>query len=43
MDGFIAIGFMTAVALLIIVLKSAAPEGPASPPPLFPLRGAKPP
>jgi DHA2 family multidrug resistance protein len=43
MDGFIAIGFMTAVALLIIVLRSAAPEGPASPPPLFPLRSAKPP
>jgi DHA2 family multidrug resistance protein len=38
MDGFIAIGFMTVVALLIIVLRSAAPEGPASAPPLFPPR-----
>lgn len=38
MDGFIAIGFMTAVALLIIVYRSAAPEGPASPAPLFPVR-----
>jgi len=32
-DGFIAVGFLTAVALLIVVFRSAAPEGPASPPP----------
>jgi MFS transporter, DHA2 family, multidrug resistance protein len=37
-DGFIAIAFMTALALLIVVYRSAAPEGPASPPPLFPVR-----
>jgi MFS transporter, DHA2 family, multidrug resistance protein len=42
MDGFVAIGFMTAVALLIVVYRSAAPEGPASPAPLFPVRRAKP-
>ena len=36
MDAFVAIGFLTAVALLIVVFRSAAPEGPASPPPLFP-------
>jgi DHA2 family multidrug resistance protein len=35
MDGFVAIGFLTAVALLILVYRSAAPQGPASPPPLF--------
>jgi MFS transporter, DHA2 family, multidrug resistance protein len=40
MDGFVAIGFMTAVALLIVVFRSAAPAGPASAPPLFPVRTA---
>lgn len=34
-DCFTAIGVLTAVALLILVLRSAAPEGPASPMPLF--------
>jgi DHA2 family multidrug resistance protein len=34
-DCFTAIGVLTAVALLIVVLRSAAPEGPASPMPLF--------
>lgn len=42
-DGFIAVGVLTAVALLILVFRSAAPEGPASAAPLFPVRGAKPP
>jgi DHA2 family multidrug resistance protein len=41
MDGFVAISFMTAIALLIVVFRSAAPEGPASAAPLFPSRGAK--
>jgi MFS transporter, DHA2 family, multidrug resistance protein len=41
MDGFVAISFMTALTLLIVVYRSAAPEGPASPPPLFPLRRAR--
>ncbi len=39
-DGFIAIAVLAVVALLIVVFRSAAPEGPASPPPLFPVRGA---
>jgi DHA2 family multidrug resistance protein len=34
-DCFTAIGVLTAVALLIVVMRSAAPEGPASPMPLF--------
>jgi DHA2 family multidrug resistance protein len=34
-DCFTAIGVLTAVALVIVVLRSAAPEGPASPMPLF--------
>jgi MFS transporter, DHA2 family, multidrug resistance protein len=42
MDGFVAISFMTALTLLIVVYRSAAPEGPASPPPLFPIRRAVP-
>lgn len=43
-DGFVAIAVLAVVALLIMVFRSAAPEGPASPPPLFPARaGAKPP
>jgi hypothetical protein len=40
MDGFVAIAGLAVVALLIVVFRSAAPEGPASPPPLFPMRGA---
>jgi MFS transporter, DHA2 family, multidrug resistance protein len=39
MDGFVAIAVLAVVALLIVVFRSAAPEGPASPPPLFPVRG----
>ena len=35
MDGFVAVGVLAAVALLIVVFRSAAPEGPASPAPLF--------
>jgi DHA2 family multidrug resistance protein len=40
MDGFIAVGALTAVALLIVVFRSAAPEGPASATPLFRPRGS---
>jgi DHA2 family multidrug resistance protein len=40
MDGFVAIAVLAVVALLIVLFRSAAPEGPASPPPLFPARGA---
>lgn len=40
-DGFVAVGLLSAVGLLILVLRSAAPEGPASALPLFP-RGSKP-
>ncbi|HEY2037472.1 MAG TPA: MFS transporter, partial [Steroidobacteraceae bacterium] len=40
-DGFIAVALLTIVALLIVLFRSAAPEGPASPPPLFPVRGAE--
>jgi DHA2 family multidrug resistance protein len=43
MDGFITVGFFTAVALLIVVFRSAAPAGPASPMPLFRVRESKPP
>ncbi len=43
MDCFVAVGFLSAVALLIIVFRRAAPIGPASAPPLFPLRGQQPP
>jgi MFS transporter, DHA2 family, multidrug resistance protein len=34
-DGFVAVAFLTAVALVIIVTRSAAPQGPASAPRLF--------
>jgi MFS transporter, DHA2 family, multidrug resistance protein len=37
-DCFVAVAFLTAVTLLIVVFRSAAPEGPASPPSLFPAR-----
>jgi hypothetical protein len=43
MDCFVVVGVMTAVALLIVVIRSAAPEGPASPMPLFRPRGSSPP
>jgi DHA2 family multidrug resistance protein len=39
-DCFVIIGLMTAVALLIVAIRSAAPEGPASPMPLFRARGS---
>jgi DHA2 family multidrug resistance protein len=39
-DGFVAVGLLTALALLIVVFRSAAPEGPASALPLFRSRGA---
>jgi DHA2 family multidrug resistance protein len=39
-DGFVSIAFLTAVALLIIVTRSAAPQGPASAPRLFALPGS---
>jgi MFS transporter, DHA2 family, multidrug resistance protein len=42
-DCFVTVGLLTAVALLIVVLRSAAPEGPASPTPLFRARGLNPP
>ena len=41
-DGFVAVGVLTALALLIVVFRSAAPEGPASAPPLFRRRGPDP-
>ncbi len=42
-DGFIAVGVLTAIALLIVVFRSAAPEGPATALPLFPVRRSEPP
>jgi hypothetical protein len=42
-DAFVAVGVLTAVALLIIVFRSAAPEGPASAAPLFAPRRSEPP
>ena len=41
MDCFVAVAFLTAVMLVIVVLRKAAPTGPASPPPLFPVREAR--
>jgi DHA2 family multidrug resistance protein len=42
MDCFVVVAFFSAVALLFVLYRSAAPEGPASPTPLFPVRGRKP-
>jgi DHA2 family multidrug resistance protein len=42
-DGFIVVAVLAAIALLIVVFRSAAPEGPASPLPLFTARPARPP
>jgi len=42
MDCFVVVAFLSAIALLIVVYRSAAPEGPASPAPLFPVQGRKP-
>jgi len=41
-DGFIAVAVLTAVALLIVVFRSAAPQGPASAVPLFRNRESNP-
>jgi len=38
-DGFVVVALLTAVALVIVVTRSAAPHGPASAAPLFPVRG----
>jgi MFS transporter, DHA2 family, multidrug resistance protein len=43
MDGFVAVGFLSAIALLIVVFRNAAPEGPASAIPLFPTHRSRPP
>jgi DHA2 family multidrug resistance protein len=43
MDAFVTVGFFTALALLIVVFRSAAPEGPASATPLFARRKPDPP
>ncbi len=43
MDGFVAIAVLAAIALLIVVLRAAAPEGPASPVPLFSAPRSRPP
>jgi hypothetical protein len=42
-DCFVAVGLLTAVTLLILAIRNAAPEGPASPMPLFRVRGSNPP
>lgn len=42
-DVFAVIAVLTALALLIVVFRRRAPEGPASAPPLFPVRNANPP
>jgi DHA2 family multidrug resistance protein len=39
MDAFVAIGVLAVVALLFMVSRREPPAGPASPLPLFPLRG----
>jgi MFS transporter, DHA2 family, multidrug resistance protein len=41
-DCFVTVGLLTAVALLIVALRAAAPEGPASAPPMFRVRGSTP-
>ena len=40
MDGFVALAFFTAVALLVMVSRRRAPSGPASAPPFFPTGSA---
>ena len=42
-DGFAMVGLLTAVALLLVVFRRAAPLGPASPHPLFKVSGPDPP
>jgi DHA2 family multidrug resistance protein len=41
-DCFVTLGLLTAVALLIMALRRAAPEGPASAPPMFRVPGSTP-
>jgi MFS transporter, DHA2 family, multidrug resistance protein len=41
-DAFAVVGAMTAFALLILAIHKAAPQGPASAPPLFAARSVKP-
>jgi MFS transporter, DHA2 family, multidrug resistance protein len=43
MDAFVTVGFFTVLALLMVVLRSEAPAGPASPMPLFGKRSLGPP
>jgi DHA2 family multidrug resistance protein len=42
MDCFVVVAFLSALALLFVVYRSAAPEGPASPMPLFRVAERKP-
>jgi DHA2 family multidrug resistance protein len=42
MDCFVVVAFLSALALLFVVYRSAAPEGPASPMPLFRVAEGKP-
>jgi DHA2 family multidrug resistance protein len=42
-DCFVSVGLLTAVALLILVTRSAAPPHPAAAKPLFSPRGDRPP
>jgi MFS transporter, DHA2 family, multidrug resistance protein len=42
-DGFAMVGLLTAVALLLVLSRRAAPVGPASAKPLFRVRGSTPP
>jgi len=42
MDCFVVVALLSAVALLFVVYRSAAPEGPASPMPLFRVQGREP-
>jgi MFS transporter, DHA2 family, multidrug resistance protein len=41
MDVFVAVAFLSALMLVLVVLRKPAPAGPASPPPLFPVREAQ--
>jgi len=39
LDGFVAVAVLTLFALFVVLFRGAAPEGPASPVPLFRVRG----
>ena len=41
-DSFVILSSLTALTLLLIVFRSAAPRGPASAPPLFPTKSPAP-